>query len=117
LWLTPESNFLRVDLDPIVGFYQKDTEAQSSDSDSIFSYIRSFRRALLPLIRSIASELILMPDPIQKPRPTAPAPQGGGDGDGPKEPKVEKPNTDDLLKRMRKVDPDQARRYRQRTGE
>jgi hypothetical protein len=30
---------------------------------------------------------------------------------------VEKPNTDDLLKKMRKVDPEQARRYRQRTGQ
>ncbi|HEU5079477.1 MAG TPA: ubiquitin-like protein UBact [Opitutaceae bacterium] len=57
-----------------------------------------------------------MPDPIQKPRPVAPAPGGGG-GEGPKEPKVDKPNTDDLLKRMRKVDPEQARRYRQRTGQ
>jgi hypothetical protein len=62
------------------------------------------------------SPLSAMPDPIQKPRPAAPAPGGGG-GDGPKEPQVEKPNTEDLLKRMRKVDPDQARRYRQRTGE
>ncbi len=57
-----------------------------------------------------------MPDPIQKPRPATPAPGGGG-GEGPKEPKVEKPNTDDLLKRMRKVDPEQAKRYRQRTGQ
>jgi len=45
-----------------------------------------------------------------------PAPGGGG-GDGPSAPKVEKPNTEELLKRMRKVDPDQARRYRQRTGQ
>jgi ubiquitin-like protein UBact len=58
-----------------------------------------------------------VPDPIQKPRTTGPAPGGGGSGDGPKAPQVEKPNTDDLLKRMRKVDPEQARRYRQRTGE
>jgi hypothetical protein len=58
-----------------------------------------------------------VPDPIQKPRTTAPAPGGGGSGDGPKTPQVEKPNTEDLLKRMRKVDPEQARRYRQRTGE
>jgi len=59
-----------------------------------------------------------VPDPIQKPRTVSPAPGGGGGGgDGPKEPKVEKPNTDDLLKRMRKVDPEQAKRYRQRTGE
>lgn len=57
-----------------------------------------------------------MPDTIQKPRPATPLPPGGG-GDGPREPKVEKPNTEDLLKRMRKVDPDQAKRYRQRTGE
>ncbi len=57
-----------------------------------------------------------MPDPITKPRPTLPGVPGGG-GDGPKEPKVNKPNTEDLLKRMRKVDPDQARRYRQRTGQ
>ena len=57
-----------------------------------------------------------MPDPIQKPRPAQPAPGGGG-GEGPKAPQVDKPNTDDLLKRMRKVDPDQAKRYRQRTGQ
>jgi hypothetical protein len=56
-----------------------------------------------------------MPDTIEKPRPASPAPSGGGDG--PREPKVEKPNTEELLKRMRKVDPDQAKRYRQRTGE
>ena len=58
-----------------------------------------------------------MPDRIQKPQPPQPAPGGGGGGDEPSAPKVEKPNTDDLLKRMRKVDPDQAKRYRQRTGQ
>ncbi len=58
-----------------------------------------------------------MPDRIQKPQPAIPAPGGGGGGDGPSAPKVERPNTDDLLKRMRKVDPDQAKRYRQRTGQ
>ncbi len=57
-----------------------------------------------------------MPEQITKPRPAPPAPLGGG-GEGPKEPRVEKPDTEELLKRMRKVDPDQARRYRQRTGE
>ena len=57
-----------------------------------------------------------MPDQSQKTRPVAPPGPGGGD-DGPSAPKVEKPNVDDLLKRMRKVDPDQARRYRQRTGQ
>jgi len=63
-------------------------------------------------------EVFFMPDPIRRTKPTGPSPGGGGDGDdGPKSPKVEKPNTDDLLRRMRRVDPDQARRYRQRTGE
>jgi hypothetical protein len=46
-----------------------------------------------------------------------PGPSPGGGGEGPSAPKVEKPNTEELLKRMRKVDPDQARRYRQRTGQ
>jgi hypothetical protein len=55
-----------------------------------------------------------MPERIQKPHlpPTSP-----GGGEGPSAPKVEKPSTEELLKRMRKVDPDQARRYRQRTGQ
>lgn len=59
-----------------------------------------------------------MPESNQKTRPNLPSPSsGGGDADGPKAPQVDKPNTEELLKRMRKVDPDQARRYRQRTGE
>ena len=56
-----------------------------------------------------------MPERIQKPQPRTSSPGGGGDG--PSAPKIEKPNTDELIKRMRKVDPDQARRYRQRTGQ
>ena len=59
--------------------------------------------------------IITMPDQAQKNRPVAPG--SGGGGDGPSAPKVDKPNTEELLKRMRKVDPDQARRYRQRTGQ
>lgn len=57
-----------------------------------------------------------MPEQTQKVRPPIPRPSGGG-GDGPKAPDIEKPNTEELLRRMRRVDPDQARRYRQRTGE
>ncbi len=56
-----------------------------------------------------------MPDQLQRTRPVVPGPSGGGEGPG--IPKVDKPNIDELLKRMRKVDPDQAKRYRQRTGE
>ncbi|MGY8822942.1 MAG: ubiquitin-like protein UBact [Candidatus Latescibacterota bacterium] len=52
------------------------------------------------------------------PRPVKPMDDGGGEQDeGPHRPKVERPGGDDILKRMKKVDPNQARRYRQRTGE
>ena len=40
-----------------------------------------------------------------------------GDGDGPTKPDVKRPETRNLLDRMKRVDPDQARRYRQRSGE
>ena len=58
-----------------------------------------------------------MPDDNRRVRPAPGGGGGGGDDDGPSDPKVEKPNTDDILKKMRKVDPEQAKRYRQRTGE
>jgi hypothetical protein len=58
-----------------------------------------------------------MPERTQ--RPVSPAPWGPKEGDssGPKTPDISKPDTKDLLQRMRKVDPEQSRRYRQRTGE
>ncbi|KAF0177977.1 MAG: hypothetical protein FD161_2176 [Limisphaerales bacterium] len=49
-----------------------------------------------------------MPDQAQKTRPVTPSPSGGG-GDGPSAPKVDKPNVEELLKRMKKVDPAAAR--------
>lgn len=57
-----------------------------------------------------------MPDPVQKPRPEVPLPSPEA-GPAPAVPKAPKPDVGDLLKRMKKVDPDQARRYRQRTGQ
>ena len=55
----------------------------------------------------------------RKQRDTKPIGSGDGDGDneGPKRQKVSRPDTQELLKRMRRVDKDQSRRYRQRTGE
>ncbi len=51
-------------------------------------------------------------------RPIAPPDRKSGDEDGgPARPDVDRPDTQDLLRRMRRVDPNQARRYRQRTGE
>lgn len=52
-------------------------------------------------------------------RPTGPVEPLHKDGDksGPSKPDVERPDRSDLLKRMKRVDPDQARKYRQRSGE
>ncbi len=57
-----------------------------------------------------------MPERIPRPVPAEPQtkPQ---DGDGPRAPDVERPNTKELLERMKRVDPRQARRYRQRSGQ
>lgn len=53
---------------------------------------------------------------ITRPMPAEPL-RKEGDGGGPGKPDVKRPDTGDLLKRMKRVDPDAARRYRQRSGE
>jgi hypothetical protein len=58
-----------------------------------------------------------MPERIQKPVEPAPWGPKQGDGGGPRSPDVSRPDTKDLLKKMRKVDPNQSKRYRQRTGQ
>lgn len=58
-----------------------------------------------------------MPDRTQRPAGPAPWEPQQGDGGGPKAPDVQKPDTKDLLQRMRRVDPNQSKRYRQRTGQ
>jgi len=52
-------------------------------------------------------------------RPLAPEPERKhGEEGGPSVPNVRKPGGDnELLRRMKKVDPDQAKKYRQRSGE
>jgi len=61
------------------------------------------------------SLVFFMPERVQRP----PLPWGPkqGDGDGPRSPDISRPDTRDLLKKMRKVDPNQSKRYRQRTGQ
>ena len=56
----------------------------------------------------------------RKERPVDPVskPLGPGDqGSGPQRPETDSPSRENLMKRMRKVDPKQAEKYRQRTGE
>lgn len=51
-------------------------------------------------------------------RPSTPAPgRKSGDDSGPARPGVRRPDTNELLRRMRRVDPDAARKYRQRSGQ
>src|SRR5690349_504780 len=61
--------------------------------------------------------LFPMPERIQKPVEPAPWGPKKGDGDGPRSPDISRPDTKDLLNKMRKVDPNQSKRYRQRTGQ
>ncbi|HTL61097.1 MAG TPA: ubiquitin-like protein UBact [Nitrospira sp.] len=49
------------------------------------------------------------------PMPKSPSPSE--EGQGPRRPEGGSPDQDNLMKRMRKVDPKQAERYRQRTGQ
>lgn len=56
-----------------------------------------------------------MPGRITKPIPQDPLTKP--DDGGPRTPAVPKPNIEKLLERMRRVDPRQAQRYRQRSGE
>ena len=57
------------------------------------------------------------PDRAQRPVSPAPWERKETDQGGPQRPDVEAPDTKELLKKMRRVDPNQARRYRQRTGQ
>lgn len=56
---------------------------------------------------------------LRRPLPSEPLQKPGGEDDsgGPSKPKVSRPNTRQLLERMKRVDPEQAKRYRQRSGE
>ncbi len=63
------------------------------------------------------AQTVYFPERKQRPvKPIGPD-DGGDDSNAPKRPDVNRPDTQELLKRMRRVDKDQSRRYRQRTGE
>jgi hypothetical protein len=60
-----------------------------------------------------------MTDSDRLTRPLAPEPgRKQGDESGPSAPDIQRPDGgNELLRRMKKVDPDQAKKYRQRSGE
>ena len=53
----------------------------------------------------------------ERPLDPGPRPPAHEEDRGPQRPKSGSPEKDELLKRMRRVDPKQAERYRQRTGQ
>jgi hypothetical protein len=63
------------------------------------------------------SNLISGDERLQRPVPRDTNPSPDGDDKGPTTPNVKRPDTKKLMDRMKRVDPDQARRYRQRSGE
>jgi hypothetical protein len=81
----------------------------------------SFGIRISSLVRALRFQYLLvrffMPERIQKPAEPAPWGPKQGDGGGPRSPDISRPDTKDLLKKMRKVDPNQSKRYRQRTGQ
>jgi hypothetical protein len=56
-------------------------------------------------------------DTERRERPIDPSPGPQREEPGPKRPDVGSPERENLMKRMRQVDPKQAERYRQRTGQ
>ena len=58
-----------------------------------------------------------MSEQMQRAPAQGPWERKAGDEGGPKTPDVSKPDTNSLLKRLRSIDPDQSRKYRQRSGQ
>lgn len=59
-----------------------------------------------------------MTDGERLPRPLSPGTKRPGEDGGPAKPEIKRPEGgNELLKRMKKVDPDQAKKYRQRSGQ
>jgi len=56
-----------------------------------------------------------MNDPLRREEKSEPTPDRKDSG--PTKPDVSRPGRDDLLKRMKKVDPKQSEKYKQRTGQ
>ena len=58
---------------------------------------------------------MVMNDPLRREEKKAPAPDRKESG--PSSPDIGRPGRDDILKRMKRVDPKQSENYKQRTGQ
>lgn len=63
------------------------------------------------------NETITFDDRLTRPTTPVDPVRKQGDGDGPKAPDVKRPESRNILDRMKRVDPNAARRYRQRSGQ
>lgn len=62
-------------------------------------------------------EQIRVDDRLTKPVAPLDPVRKSGDGDGPSKPDVKRPESRNILDRMKRVDPNQAKKYRQRSGQ
>ena len=94
---------------------------RSSAPQRVARPVKTFGGMPIPLrevaVPAISRTFFSMPERIQKPVEPGPWGPKQGDGGGPRSPDISRPDTKDLLKKMRKVDPNQSKRYRQRTGQ
>lgn len=75
-------------------------------------------RQLLLSERSKVTDMITRGDDrLTRPTPASPD-RKGGDETGPSRPDITRPDgPNELMRRLKKVDPDQAKKYRQRSGQ
>ncbi len=62
-------------------------------------------------------KLLRADETLRRPLPSEPIQRPGSEDGGPSAPTVKRPDTRQLLDRMKRVDPEQAKRYRQRSGQ
>lgn len=58
--------------------------------------------------------IVRLEERIRRPAPVTPERR---EESGPSRPNIKRPDTNEVLRRMKKVDPDAARKYRQRSGQ
>jgi hypothetical protein len=75
------------------------------------------RSILLPNLAQFLLSRQYMPEQMQRPPVQNPWEKKSEDDSGPKAPNISKPDTNSLLKRLRSIDPDQSKKYRQRSGQ
>ena len=113
---TRDDSFVR--LSPVVPAYRcsrAENISKAAPRTRLPQAARRLQMRSLPFAHLLLN--FFMPERIQKPVEPAPWDPKQGDGGGPRSPDVSRPDTKDLLKKMRKVDPNQSKRYRQRTGQ